>query len=51
MVEVGKIFLVQITGMVVRKNRTVKNCCGIEEESVIGENVKILLKCKGRIGR
>ena len=34
MAEVEKRFLVQIAGMVVRKNSDVKKCCGIEEGSV-----------------
>ena len=38
--ELGKIFLVQITGMVVHKKREVKNCCGIEKESVGGGDCK-----------
>ena len=46
--ELGKIFLVHITGMVVHKKREVKNCCGIEKESVGGDCkdyfVKNLLK-------
>ena len=36
MAEVGKIFLVQITGMVLHKNGEVKNCWGIEKGSVTG---------------
>ena len=32
-----KISLVQIVGMLVRKNREVKKCCVLEEECVIGE--------------
>ena len=34
---VKEVFLVSISGMVVRKNRKVKNCWGIEEESVSGD--------------
>ena len=36
MAEVGKIFLVQITGMVLHKNGEVKNCWVIEKGSVTG---------------
>ena len=34
---VKEVFLVSISRMVVRKNRKVKNCWGIEEESVSGD--------------
>ena len=36
MAELGKILLIYVVGMSVRKNRQVKNCCGIEKESVSG---------------
>ena len=36
MAEVGKINLVQIAGMVMHKNGEVKNCWGIEKDSVNG---------------
>ena len=36
MAEVGKINLVQIAGMVMQKNGEVKNCWGIEKDSVNG---------------
>ena len=38
MVEVGKIFLVYIAGMVVCKNREVENCGSLEEGSISGDS-------------
>ena len=43
-----KIFLVQTAGMVVRKNREVKNSCGIEERSVSGNCKDDFVKKYGR---
>ena len=44
MFEVEKTVLVKIVGMIVRKNREVKNCWVIEEESVSGDCKDDLLK-------
>ena len=37
MVEVGKMLLMKTVAMAVRKNRNIKYCWGIEEDSVSGD--------------
>ena len=48
LVKMLKIFLVQTAGMVIRKNREVKNSCGIEERSVSGNCKDDFVKKYGR---
>ena len=51
MTEVGKIFLVQIAGMVVRKNGEVKNCWGKRKLVLMGLVWMILRTRKSGMGR
>ena len=51
MAEVGKVYLVQIAGMVVRKNGEVKNCWGKRKLVLMGLVWMILRTRKSGMGR